>query len=49
LKKAIENVITILIIILFMWIILSIIDTNVHNAGGMADYEYAKWNCFNWR
>lgn len=41
--KTIENIIYTIIIMFFLWFLISFIDVNLHN---MSDYQYADWNMF---
>ncbi len=41
--NTIENIIITIIVIIFLWFLISFIDVNLHN---MSDYQYADWNMF---
>lgn len=41
--NTIENIIITIIVIIFLWFLISFIDVNLHN---MSDYKYADWNMF---
>ena len=46
-KKAILNVLTVIAILFFLWVGMSVIDVNRHNNPFSENYQnYAEWNMF---
>ena len=43
-KKQAENIASLVIVILLIWVLLSFIDTNIHNQLGAGYGQYHKWN-----
>lgn len=42
-KKVLSNILCTLLFCWFVWFLVSMIDTNIHNT---SDYNYANWNMF---
>ena len=46
-KKALTNILTIISVALFIWLLFSFVDVNIHNNPAADNYQqFAQWNFF---
>ena len=47
-KKVISNILTIVSVAMIVWLLLSVVDVNIHNNPVAENYQqFAQWNFFN--